>query len=89
MRKISKESEKLIKEHMSELELKYPLDDDDSGYKIFHYFSAYDGTVGDLLEIDAQKYQKLSEDVNRIVMAFNNPDEDIDYEDLERRLKSD
>ena len=86
--RVSEESVKLIREHLSELNLTFPLDDEDGGYKIFEFFSAMDGSIGDLRMSTDEKDRKLLDDVNRIVMEFNNPDEPIDYMDLERRLKS-
>jgi len=88
MKKISEESVILIRENLSELDLKFPLDDEDGGYTIFRFFSSMDGSIGHLRTSDDEKDKKLLDDINRIVMEFNNPDEPIDYQDLERRLKS-
>ena len=87
MKRISEESVKLIREHLSELDLTFPLDDEDGGYRTFQFFTSMDDRIGGLRMNGVEVDPKLIEDVGRGVMEFNNPDEPIDYEDLQRRLE--
>ena len=89
MRKISEESVKLIREHLSELDLTFPLTDDDSGLKILDFFESLDDHIGGLRMEGKVVDRKFIDDVGRGMDEFMISDEDIDYEDLERRLKAD
>jgi len=89
MKTISEDSVKLIKEHLSELDLTFPLDDEDACYKILKYFESMDGGICyDLSTSNDEKDRKLLDDVDRIISEFQTLEDPVDYQDLERRLKS-
>ncbi len=87
MKKISEESVRLIREHLPELGLTFPLDDDDGGYRILKFFEAIDADIGGMIAEGKKVDPELIDDVGRIIEEFLAPDEPIDYNDLERRLR--
>ena len=87
MKKISEESVKLIREHMSDLNLTYPLTDEEGRYTILKFFESLDDHIGGLRMEGKEVDRKFIDDVGRGMDEFMITDEDIDYEDLERRLK--
>jgi len=89
MKIICEESVQLIKEHLSEIDLTFPLDDENGGYRIFKFFESMDANIcEEISSSNDEKDKKLIRDVDRILSEFINPDEPIDYQDLEARLKS-
>ncbi len=89
MRRISEESVKLIREHISELNLTFPLTDEEGRYTILKFFESLDDHIGGLRMEGKDVDRKFIDDVGRGMDEFMISDEDIDYEDLERRLKAD
>ena len=80
---------KLIKKHLSELDLTFPLTDEEGGYTILKFFESLDDHIGGLRMEGKEVDRKFIDDVGRGMDEFMISDEDIDYEDLERRLKAD
>ena len=85
---ISERSIQLIKQYADEINLTYPMDDDGAGYAILKFFEMMDAEIGGQrskgIEVDGQ----IIADVNRIINEFLYDGKDeIDYADLERRLK--
>ncbi len=87
-KRISEKSVKLIKEHLNELNLVFPLNDEDGGYKILKFFEQLDADIGELRLEGKVVSKDLIDDVGQIITEFVNPVDPIDYEDLEQRLKS-
>jgi len=86
-KKISEESVRLIRKYLPELGLTFPLDDDDGGYRILKFFEAIDADIGGMIDKGKEVDPVFNDDVNRIIGEFLAPDEPIDYDDLERRLR--
>ena len=88
-RRISETSVQLIKKYSDQIGLTFPMDDDRSGYAILKFFESMDADIGGMKSEGKTVDDKLVADVDKIIEEFLYDGEDgIDYEDLERRLKS-
>lgn len=86
---ISETSVQLIKKYSDQIGLTFPMDDDVSGYAILKFFESMDADIGGMKSEGRSVDDKLVADINRIIEEFLfDGEQKIDYEDLERRLKS-
>ena len=86
---ISESSVQLIKKYSDEIGLSFPMDDEGSGYAILKFFESMDADIGGMKHEGIPVDDKLVDDVSRIIDEFlYDGREEIDYADLERRLKA-
>ena len=86
---ISESSVQLIKKYSDEIGLKFPMDEEGSGYAILKFFESMDADIGGMKAEGKPVDEELVADVSRIIKEFlYDGGEEIDYLNLERRLKS-
>ena len=86
---ISENSVQLIKKYADEIGLTFPMDDDTSGYAILKFFESMDADIGGMKAEGKSIDDKLQSDIGKIIQEFlYDGEEEIDYQDLEKRLKS-
>ena len=87
--RVSDSSVELIRQHLNELNLSYPLDEEHAGYAILKYFEEIDADIGGLKAEGKHVDEDFVERVNKVIEEFFFDNRiKIDYEDLERRLKN-
>ena len=86
---ISETSVQLLKKYSDQIGLTFPMDDDSSGYAILKFFESMDADIGGMKSEGKPVDDKLVADIDRIIKEFfYDGGEEIDYRDLERRLRS-
>ncbi len=86
---ISETSVQLLKKYSDQIGLTFPMDDDNSGYAILKFFESMDADIGGMKSEGKPVDDKLVADIGKIIEEFlYDGEKEIDYKDLERRLKS-
>lgn len=86
---ISERSVQLIKQYADEINLTFPMDDEGAGYAILKFFELMDAEIGGQRSRGIVVDSQLIADVNQVIDEFlYDGKNEIDYVDLERRLKN-